>query len=184
MTPLELAANAVTATSIFLAARNNVHTWWTGIIGCTLFGMLFWDSQLYADVLLQAFFVATSVYGWHQWLRGAKGVSIPVTRTLPVMLGLFALAAAVTAALYGLMLHHFTDAYAPFADSVVLAFSVLAQLLLMKRRIETWAFWLLVNTVAVPLYASRGLHLTALLYAAYWFNAWSGAWKWRRDMTA
>ena len=63
MTPLELAANAVTATSIFLAARNNVHTWWTGIIGCTLFGMLFWDSQLYADVLLQAFFVATSVYG-------------------------------------------------------------------------------------------------------------------------
>ena len=42
MTPLELAANAVTATSIFLAARNNEHTWWTGIIGCTLFGMLFW----------------------------------------------------------------------------------------------------------------------------------------------
>ena len=27
------------------------------------------------------------------------------------------------------------------------------------------------NTICVPLYASRGLYLTSLLYAAYWINA-------------
>ena len=62
----------------------------------------------------------------------------------------------------------------------MLAFSVVAQVFLMRRHVETWPVWLLVNAIAVPLYASRGLHLTAVLYAAYWFNAllaWR-LWRW------
>ena len=82
-----------------------------------------------------------------------------------------ALAGAVGTAAYGLMLKHYTNAYAPVIDSAVLMFSVIAQVLLMGRRIENWPVWLLVNTVSVPLYASRGLYLTAALYAAYWINA-------------
>ena len=34
----------------------------------------------------------------------------------------------------------------------------------------SWWFWLLVNSIAIPLYASRGLHLTAVLYAV--FSGW------------
>jgi nicotinamide mononucleotide transporter len=41
--------------AIFLAGRNSVHTWWTGIVGCGLFALLSFQSNLYADVLLQAF---------------------------------------------------------------------------------------------------------------------------------
>lgn len=182
MTVLEVVANVFTACSILLAARNSIHTWWLGIIGCTLFGWLFWGSKLYADVVLQGFFVATSFYGWYRWGHGAGGAPMPVTRTRVRLLMILAATAAALAGGYGLMLHRFTDAYAPFADSVVLAFSVLAQLLLMNRRIETWALWLLVNTVAVPLFASRGLYLTAVLYATYWFNALFGAWRWRREL--
>ena len=91
------------------------------------------------------------------------------------------LSAVVVTVAYGTLLHHFTDAYAPFADSAVLAFSVVAQLLLMRRQLETWAFWLLVNTVSVPLFLSRGLTLTAGLYAMYWLNAWWGGWTWWRQ---
>ncbi len=82
------------------------------------------------------------------------------------------------------MLHAWTDAYAPFLDSLVLSFSVVAQLLLMRRRLETWPVWLLVNTLAVPLFASRGLFVTAGLYAAYWINALV-AWRhWRTQLLA
>jgi nicotinamide mononucleotide transporter len=44
---LEISANAVNALSILLAARNSVHTWWTGILGCALFGAVFFLSRLY-----------------------------------------------------------------------------------------------------------------------------------------
>jgi nicotinamide mononucleotide transporter len=184
VSPLELSANAVMTVSIVLAGRNNVHSWWLGVIGCLMFAVLFFEVQLYADVALQLFFVVTCLLGWLQWLRGAGGAALPITsvqlRTLWWMAGA-GLAATVA---YGLMLKQFTDAYAPFIDSAVLVFSVIAQLLLMRRQVETWPVWIIVNTIAVPLYASRGLYLTAALYAAYWVNAAVSWWWWRRQMRA
>ena len=179
-TPLELCANLVTAAAILLAARNSVHTWWTGIVGSVLFALLFHRSQLYADVALQGFFVATGALGWWQWLRGDGGAPLPVTRAPARMFAWVLPMALACAAGYGGMLHAWTDAYAPFADAAVLVLSVVAQLLLMRRRLQSWWFWLAVNTIAVPLYASRGLHLTALLYAGYWVNALVALRHWRR----
>ena len=175
--PLELAANVAATAAILLAGRNSIHTWWTGIVGCTLFAVLFFQAKLYADVVLQVFFVASSAIGWRHWLRGDRGRELPVSRADFRSLAWTVPLGIVVSLAYGMLLHRWTDAYAPFADSAVLVFSVIAQLLLMGRRIENWAFWLLVNSIAVPLYASRGLYLTAVLYCVYWVNACI-AWRW------
>ena len=79
MSPLEIAANVLAGASILLAGRNSVHTWWTGIVGCGLFAFVFLDSRLYADTVLQVFFVITSIVGWWQWLHGDHGEELPVT---------------------------------------------------------------------------------------------------------
>lgn len=169
--PLELAANVFTTVAIVLAGRNNIHTWWTGVVGTLLFGLLFAQNRLYADVALQLFFVVTGLIGWWKWLRGRHGEALPVTHAgMASMLRILPLGVGATVA-YGAMLHHFTNAYAPFPDSAVLVFSIIGQMLMMQRRVENWGFWLLVNTIATPLYFSRGLHLTAVLYAGFWINA-------------
>lgn len=176
----ELAANGLATASILFAGRNSVHTWWTGIAGCLLFALVFYEARLYADVALQFFFVVTSVLGWRWWLKGSGDRPRPVTHA-GWQLFAWVVPAGITAMMaYGAILYHFTDAYAPFVDSAVLVFSVIAQFLLMQRRIESWLFWLLVNTIAVPLYASRGLYLTAFLYAIYWVNALVALYAWRR----
>lgn len=180
ISPLELAANAFTAVAIVLAGRNNVHTWWTGIVGCTLFGVLYLQNHLYADVTLQVFFVLTSIYGWWKWLRGARGTPLPITHATRATLLWTASAGILATLAYGTLLHATTDAYAPFPDSTVLVFSVIGQVLMMQRRVENWSFWVLVNTIAVPLYASRGLVLTSVLYAGFWINAIISWRNWRR----
>jgi nicotinamide mononucleotide transporter len=182
ISPLEIAANAVMTVSIVLSGRNNVHSWWLGIIGCAMFATLFYSVNLYADVALQLFFIVTCVIGWLQWRRGGGG--LPISRAQASALAWMAGIGVLATAGYGLMLQAYTNAYAPFIDSAVLMFSVVAQLLLMGRRLETWPFWLLVNSVSVPLYASRGLYLTAVLYAAYWVNALASWFFWRRQMRA
>ncbi len=179
--PLEISANAVNALSIVLAGRNSVHTWWTGIFGCLLFAWLFANTQLYADSTLQAFFIATSAIGWKNWSRRENRL---ITKTQPQALFGMLFAALIVAAAYSWLLHRFTDAYAPVPDSLVLVFSVIAQFLLMQRRVETWWFWLAVNSIAVPLFFSRGLYLTAILYTAFWINALISLRHWRRLMTA
>lgn len=177
---IEIAANITNAASIFLAARNSVHTWWIGILGCVLFAIVFLSTQLYADVTLQIFFVVTSIIGWKNWALGNAGEVLPIRRTKAKSMIWMLLAGAAVAALYGWLLHQFTNAYAPFLDSIVLAFSVLGQLLLMRRRYESWWCWLLVNSIAIPLYYTRGLTLTAMLYAAFWVNAMVALYRWRK----
>lgn len=184
ISPLELAANVVMAVSILLAGRNSIHTWWTGIVGCILFGVLFYQAKLFADVILQLFFVGTSVLGYRQWRFGnagkPKAISPVGKRTLLkiVPLGL------IVVSLYGLLLHRFTDAYAPFWDSGILVFSVVAQVLMMRRNVECWIFWLAVNSIAVPLYAGRDLYLTSGLYACYWIHAVVAVFYWQRLLAA
>jgi nicotinamide mononucleotide transporter len=180
MNLLEVAANAFNAASIFLAGRNSVHVWWTSIVGCALFALVFYGTRLYADVTLQGFFIAASVVGWWRWLHGASGQELPVRYSPGSLIVVATLAGAIVAVGYGWLLHRFTDAYAPFLDSIVLAFSVVGQLLLVARRVENWWFWLLVNTIAVPLYFARGLYLTAALYVAFWVNAIVALIKWKR----
>lgn len=72
----------------------------------------------------------------------------------------------------------------PWLDSIILTFSILAQFMLMGRRLENWYIWLAVNTLAVPLYATRELYLTAGLYLVFWFNAWHGLYQWRKEIRA
>lgn len=179
--PAELGANAFNTLSIFLAGRNSFHTWWTGIIACLLFGWVFYDAKLYADVTLQVFFIATGVEGMRRWRPGARS-ELSVTRAPARQLLLLLLAVATVVGGYGWLLHRFTDAYAPFVDSAILAFSVAGQLLLVQRRIETWFCWLVVNSLAVPVYWLRGLHLTSVLYAVYFVNALVSLRHWRRQL--
>lgn len=181
MSILEVAANATVALAIFLAGRNNIHTWWIGIIGCSLFAALFYQSQLYADVTLQGFFVITSLIGWYRWSKGLSGEELPITRTRTFTLVTSVITALAIGGLYAWLLNRFTDAYAPGWDSLMLVMSVIAQLLLMYRKLENWVFWLIVNTIAVPLFYSRGLELTAVLYAAYWVHAIIAFMKWRKE---
>lgn len=48
----EIAACLAYAVSVWLAARNNVHTWWIGIIGSILYGWVFWSVGDAANLLI------------------------------------------------------------------------------------------------------------------------------------
>lgn len=182
---LEWAANVAMAVSVWLAARGRVATWPVGIAGCLLFGWLFAGAGLYAEVSLQAFFIGTSLWGWRQWARAGGPAELATSsgrhtpglqpRRWALLLG----AALLLTAGHGAALKHWTDAYAPYWDSAVLGSSIVAQLLLMRGHPHTWPAWIVVNTLSVPLYLQRELYATALLYFAFWLNAWHGWWHWR-----
>ena len=140
---------------------------------------MFYDVKLYADVTLQVFFIITSVWGWWNWVHGeTKDEELKITRISLLKLLLFTLISIAVTFGYGYLLFRLTDASYPFTDSIILVFSVLAQLLLMERKLENWVFWILVDAVAVPLYASKELYLTAFIYFVFFVNAIWGLFHW------
>jgi nicotinamide mononucleotide transporter len=168
---LEWACNITALASIILAARNNVLTWSIGIVSCALFTVLFIDAKLYAEALLQVFFILTSAWGWWHWSVQQRKPAAPIS-TLSLSTGSFWLLVALAGgALYAWGLQRWTDAASPWLDSQVLSLSMLAQWWLMRRNIYSWWVWLTVNTISVPLYISRELYVSAMFYALYWLLA-------------
>jgi nicotinamide mononucleotide transporter len=94
------------------------------------------------------------------------------------------LAALTAAAGAASALQALTDAQMAMADAGIFALSIVAQILLSRKRIENWPVWIAVNAISVYVYASQGLWLYAALFGFFFFNAFWGWWEWRREMRA
>jgi nicotinamide mononucleotide transporter len=182
MDPLEIAATAFTLVSVVLAVKRSLWQFPFGIAGTSLGFFVFWGAQLYSSALLQPFFLAVLVYGWWFWLKGDHGDRPPIRSThVVIVMGacVVALAAAATGAW---ALDTFTDAEMALFDAAILCLSVVAQILLSRKRIENWPVWVVINAISVYVYAMQGLWLYTVLYVFFFFNAFWGWWEWREAM--
>lgn len=177
---LEAAGVVAYAWSVWLLARNRPLGWWVGLIGVTLYGVIFFQVQLYAEVGIQAFYFVTSLQAIWLWLRGGGDRrERPVGRVPWRWLLITALLGG--AALVGLreLLIALRGA-APFWDALTTVLSLIAHLYLMGRFVESWYVWIAVDIVYVPLYASRGLVVTSALYLVFLAMAIAGLFTFRR----
>lgn len=150
---------------VWLIVREHPWTWPVGMLNNLVFFAMFWDARLYADMSLQALYFTLAAYGWWQWLHGGgDGGVLEVSRTgRGEWIALGSVVPVATLGLHWLLVAA-SDA-APWADAFTTALCLAAQYLLTRKRIENWAFWIAADAVYVPMYLSRDLPLTALLYA-------------------
>ena len=181
--PLELVGFVATLLNVWLLARNKVLGWPVGLVAVAAYAVVFFDAKLYADTLLQGFFFVTGVLGWYDWKFGGAGrTERPIARLSPRGWTLTLLAIVATSALLGGAFHLFTDAARPFLDSALTGASVVGQLLLVRRVLDNWVVWIAADVLYVPLYLSRDLPLTALLYAGLVVLAWKGWRDWSEEV--
>lgn len=182
--PLELAATLVTLACVILGVKRSLWQFPVGIVGTALFFVVVWQNRIYANAALQVFFVCVQGYGWWYWLKGWDGRRPPIRTTPPIIwLGGCAVALAIAFALAP-VLEVYAGSRSPLIDASVFTLSVVAQLLLDRKRIESWFVWTIVNVMSVWLYASQGLWLFMTLYVFFFFNAFWGWWEWRKAMRA
>ena len=180
MENLENLAATLGLINIVLVVRRSLWNYPFGIAMVSLYFFIFAEEKLYSDALLQIFFLVVQLYGWWNWTRGrdTSGGLIVKRLSRQALLCWIVVIAAATA-LWGWLMHSFTDAAFPWWDASVAMISIGAQILLSRRYIENWPFWVLVDAVAIGLYHSKGLEKTAILYAVFLIVA---AWGWREWM--
>lgn len=182
VTWLEIGAFAVSLAMV--AANMRVHpvAWPLAITASLAYALLFADSRLYGEASLQLFFVAVSLWGWWQWLRGRgdDGRPLRVHRLGHRSRLLAALATLAAWPLLGLLLARVTDSDVPFLDALPTVGSIAGQILLARKALENWPVWLAVNLVSVVLFSVKGLWLTVLLYALFAALSVAGWRAWRR----
>jgi len=180
-TPLELVSFALAVLTVWLNIRQNHWAWLFSILSSLLYAAVFADARLYGDAGLQFVFVAVSVWGWSQWLRGGEDhrplqVSTLAARGRAVMV----LSWLAGWLLLSWFLQRYTDTDVPHMDGFLTAGSLVGQFLLSRKKLENWLVWIAVDVLYVGLYLYKHLTLTAILYALFVLMAAAGWRSWRR----
>ena len=176
---LEWVAAGLGLINITLLVFRSIWNYAFGIASVALYIFVFYESRLYAESGLQAFFVLAQLWGWYLWRKVGDVQNRVSVRWLDWQSR--AVWITVTAAIslnLGWMMHRYTDAAMPFADSAIAGASVAAQILLAYRRIENWVVWIVIDVGAVLLYIDRGLFPTAGLYGGMLVMSLFGLKEW------
>jgi len=168
MSTIEMVAVAFGLLNVGLIIRRSVWNYPFGLAMVALYAWIFWGVKLYSDMLLQLFFFVVQIFGWINWLahRQGDGLIMPKLLRMPSR-WLSVLLTALGAGLLGWIMQGWTDASMPYWDAVIAAMSVTAQILLSMRRLESWLFWIATDIVAIGVFWSKDLQLTAALYVVF-----------------
>lgn len=169
---------------VVLVAKGNILNYLFGVINVALYAWISYKAALYGDAALNAFYYLPMQFvGWYSWIgkrRNNNSVTVAAKRMDSrerVFLLLFSLASV---ALIAWALKVFEDPQ-PIKDASTTVLSVIAMFLMVRRYMEQWLLWVVVNIISVVMWVialTRGEPHSALMiimwlfYLANSVNGW------------
>jgi nicotinamide mononucleotide transporter len=178
---VEVLATGASLLYIIFLIREHIACWPFGIAGSLLSIYLFIDARLYSEAFLYFFYAVMGVWGWLRWHRRLEVDNNPVIRWhLEAHLRPIVLACALATGL-GFAMHFYSDAKRPMFDAFITVFSFLGTYLEVKKVLEAWIYWLVINLASMWLYHDRSLDIYAVLIGIYSVLSVWGYLDWRRS---
>ena len=176
--------------SVYFASRANILTWGTGIVNEVFLFILFFQVQLYADMFLQIYFFIVTLYGWYKWKSKTDESKISETSfrnkiflTVTILIGTLISGFLFTNIHLYLPTYFKIQAAYPFTDSFVMVSSIIATILLAKKKIENWYLWIAIDLVCVVLYFKKGVYFLSLEYFIFLGLASYGLYHWKKQLS-
>jgi nicotinamide mononucleotide transporter len=175
---LELVAAITSFIGVWLGTTGKRITWPWWALSSALYGVFFYQVEYYASAALQIVFIAAALYGWKDWApTGAVAGNLTVRNRTYIALGTFISVAALSPLLSNI------GAAATWSDAFVLIGSLVAQVMMVYEKYESWIVWMVVDVVATIQYAVNELYFTAILYAMFTVIAVIGWKRWRDSLS-
>jgi nicotinamide mononucleotide transporter len=175
---LEFTAAVASFIGVYLGTTGKRITWPWWVLSSSLYGVFFYQVDLFASAMLQIIFIGAAIYGWFGWApTGAVPGTISTRIRIRIAIGTIVSVAFLAPVLANI------GAAATWTDAFILIGSLVAQLLMIYEKYETWVLWLIVNVVATVQYLSLGYWFTALLYGVFAIVAILGWKRWRDSLS-
>ena len=168
---------------VVLAARGDSWCWFFAAVGTSVWAYQSWFVyRLLSDALLQLFYLVMAGVGYWQWRFGGGGEDLPVTRTTAKQhLALISIACTCGLAL-GTFFENTMQAAATYEDAFTTAFSVGVTFFLIRRKLENWLYWIVVDAVYVWIYGRQSAWLFAGMMVVNIAVAIYGYFSWRQEI--
>jgi nicotinamide mononucleotide transporter len=163
---------------IVLLIRDRVACWPFGIAGSLLSIYLFVDGKLYSEAVLYLYYVGMGIWGWLRWHQRSAEDNNPVVHYGLQANLVIVMVASLAALALGSFFAGYSDAQRPYIDAFTTTFSFAATYLEVKKVLETWVYWIVLNSVSIWLYMDRSLDIYAGLICVYAVLSFWGLWRW------
>ena len=177
--------------SLYYSVKEKIWLWPFGIVSSACYIIVYFHSQLYADMSLNLYYVIISIYGWHHWLIHKDNVyqeSIKITSLFIKDWFRYLIITILLAVLFAFILLKvpqelgFTPSAVPWWDAFLAAGSVVATWMLAKKILEQWLWWIIIDGIYVGIYVYKELYFTVGLFLVYTIMAIIGYIKWKKDL--
>lgn len=191
LTPIyaEIFGTLFSLVCVGLITKQNLWSWPFGIAGVLLLGYAFLTYGLISTAILHfLFFFPSQFHGWWAWVQGNDNIRPIKTIGIFKTLILAGLVIAIPASLWAVNLEYIASLVGdnlpqfPWPDAIIMWFSVVAQLLMNYKILESWLFWFTLDLIAIVVYFLSGLYMVSALYCVFLVIAVLGYIVWRRDL--
>ena len=169
---------------VLLAKANNIWLYPAGIAATVLSVYILLLAGLYAESLLNGYYIVMSMYGWWYWVKKKNLPPVKISscsrkdwiNVAGIIAGSFIILAV--------LLKKYTPSTVPLWDAWVSATAWAGMWLLAKRKIENWILLNISNVFAIPLLFYKQLPLFAGLTVFLFVIAVQGYIQWRKIIAA
>lgn len=180
---IEIIAAILGIAGVYLTTKQKIWCWPVGLANVMLSIYVFFVSKLYADVVLQIFYLAMTLYGWYFWaFGGEKKYELPVRKIRPKELSVMLVLGFVCSFVVGYLFANYTDASFPYWDSLLTVWGIIATYAMGKKIIDHWLMWIVIDINCTVLYFIKGLYAFAPLYFIFTLLAIYGYFTWKKEL--
>jgi nicotinamide mononucleotide transporter len=179
---LETLAVALGISYLLLAMCENSLCWYCAFFSTAIYVYIFGDVSLYMESALNVYYMGMAVYGWLQWQKGGANHSgVEIVRWTAKHHIICVLVILIASVISGYLLSVNTDARLPYLDSFTTWASVLTTVMVARKVLENWLYWIVINSVSIYLYIDRDLDQTAAMFTLYLVLSVLGYVVWKKN---
>jgi len=183
---LQWLAVALGVTEVLLARVNNIWLYPAGILGTAIYIYLLMDVHLYAESVLNGYYVVMSVYGWILWAKKDTqqhhiiNIEFSNAKQWLQQLLFFTFFYVVIFFILTYVKKSFAPGAIPWADAFASATAYTGMWLMAKKKVESWYWWIATNIASIPLYFVKDYVFTSVYYFILLIMAFFGLAEWMR----
>lgn len=167
---------------VVLAAKGNKWCFLFGLISAIIYVYLSVVLKFYFDTAINIYYIIMSFYGWFSWGRKKSSTNfIPLQLKKKHFLA-YLISGFIITLVLAFIVDQLSDAALPYFDAFTTIFAIIATYMVVKKWIENWLIWVVVDAVAAGMYWHKELYLTSLLFIVYTIISVVGYQKWKNQL--
>jgi len=183
---VEFIAVASGIVSVYFSQKADIWVYPTGIISTVIYIYISFKGHLLGEASVNIFYTIMSVYGWILWAKkDEKNKTVLLikhsnTKEWILHLLFFAVLYVIIYFALSYLKKEFAPGAIPAADAFASAAAYTGMLLMARKKVESWIWWIITNIASIPLYFIKGYVFTSFQFLVLLIMAFVGLASWHK----